>query len=151
MTHCFSPGAQNQLAAKHIPREPHFSPCPTGVCPPLPQPNTPRHFNSLQNGFRRPQTAPTWLPPQVTQLPQLKIYNSLTRTEDDFIPLDPAGKVVTWYACGPTIYEDGHAKGKKKKKKLHLDRLPPAHHARLLWLPRQVRHEHHRNRRQDHP
>ncbi|TPX18597.1 uncharacterized protein E0L32_002454 [Thyridium curvatum] len=54
---------------------------------------------------------PPWTPPTAqpdTQLPQLKIYNSLTRTKNDFVPVDPAGKVVTWYACGPTVYEDAH-------------------------------------------
>ncbi|KAG9227920.1 tRNA synthetases class I (C) catalytic domain-containing protein [Amylocarpus encephaloides] len=50
-------------------------------------------------------------PPQArpdAQLPRLKIYNSLTRSHDDFVPVDPAGKTVTWYACGPTVYEDAH-------------------------------------------
>ncbi|KAL8358567.1 hypothetical protein RB598_003027 [Gaeumannomyces tritici] len=54
---------------------------------------------------------PPWAPPQArpdTQLPRLKIYNSLTRSKDDFVPVDPTGKVVTWYACGPTVYEDAH-------------------------------------------
>ncbi|KAK4204995.1 tRNA synthetases class I (C) catalytic domain-containing protein [Triangularia verruculosa] len=53
---------------------------------------------------------PRWIAPQAhdVELPKLKIYNSLTRTKDDFIPLDPAGKTVTWYACGPTVYEDAH-------------------------------------------
>ncbi|KAK3298301.1 tRNA synthetases class I (C) catalytic domain-containing protein [Chaetomium fimeti] len=54
---------------------------------------------------------PPWVPPRAqpnAQIPQLKIYNSLTRTKDDFVPVDPTGKVVTWYACGPTVYEDAH-------------------------------------------
>ncbi|UNI16819.1 Cysteine--tRNA ligase [Purpureocillium takamizusanense] len=54
---------------------------------------------------------PPWIPPQPrpdAQLPRLKIYNSLTRSKDDFVPVDPEGKVVTWYACGPTVYEDAH-------------------------------------------
>ena len=54
---------------------------------------------------------PPWIPPQPrpdAQLPQLKIYNSLTRNKDDFVPVDPEGKAVTWYACGPTVYEDAH-------------------------------------------
>lgn len=52
-----------------------------------------------------------WIPPQGrpdVQLPRLKIYNSLTRRNDDFTTVDPTGKVVTWYACGPTVYEDAH-------------------------------------------
>ncbi|MCJ1314571.1 hypothetical protein MMC25_008253 [Agyrium rufum] len=54
---------------------------------------------------------PAWNPPQArpdAQLPRLKIYNSLTRNKDDFVPADPTGKMVTWYACGPTVYEDAH-------------------------------------------
>ncbi|KAI0857392.1 cysteinyl-tRNA synthetase [Xylaria cubensis] len=53
---------------------------------------------------------PPWTPPQPrdAQLPRLKIYNSLTRSKDDFVPVDPTGKIVTWYACGPTVYEDAH-------------------------------------------
>ncbi|KAK3692966.1 tRNA synthetases class I (C) catalytic domain-containing protein [Podospora appendiculata] len=54
---------------------------------------------------------PPWTPPQArpdAQLPRLKIYNSLTRNKDDFVPVDPTGEVVTWYACGPTVYEDAH-------------------------------------------
>ena len=38
----------------------------------------------------------------------LKVYNSLTRSKTPFVPLDPNGKVVTWYACGPTVYDDSH-------------------------------------------
>lgn len=54
---------------------------------------------------------PPWILPHVqshVQLPRLKIYNSLTRNKDSFVPADPLGKIVTWYACGPTVYEDAH-------------------------------------------
>ncbi|KAF2402855.1 cysteinyl-tRNA synthetase [Trichodelitschia bisporula] len=55
---------------------------------------------------------PLWHPPpppvEGVQLPQLKIFNSLTRMKNDFVPLDPQGKKVTWYACGPTVYDDAH-------------------------------------------
>jgi cysteinyl-tRNA synthetase len=54
---------------------------------------------------------PLWILPQArpnAQLPQLRIYNSLTRNKNTFVPIDPTGKVVTWYACGPTVYEDAH-------------------------------------------
>lgn len=46
---------------------------------------------------------PPWTPPtrhSSAQLPRLKIYNSLTKQKDDFVPLDPTGKTVTWYTCG---------------------------------------------------
>lgn len=41
------------------------------------------------------------------------MWNSLTRSKTPFIPLNPQGKKVKWYACGPTVYDDaplGHAR-----------------------------------------
>ncbi|KAL8869189.1 MAG: hypothetical protein Q9174_004454, partial [Haloplaca sp. 1 TL-2023] len=55
---------------------------------------------------------PVWhSPPQPKpeiQLPNLKIWNSLTRSKTAFVPLDSLGKRVTWYVCGPTVYDDAH-------------------------------------------
>nr|POE54175.1 putative cysteine--trna ligase [Quercus suber] len=54
---------------------------------------------------------PPWSLPKVRpdiSLPRLRVYNSLTREKNNFIPADSAGKIVTWYACGPTLYEDAH-------------------------------------------
>lgn len=55
---------------------------------------------------------PPWTPPNPpsanVHLPPLKIYNSLTRRKDRFIPTDKEGKAVTWYTCGPTVYDDAH-------------------------------------------
>ncbi|KAF3920253.1 hypothetical protein AA313_de0207766 [Arthrobotrys entomopaga] len=39
---------------------------------------------------------------------ELKLYNSLTRTKTIFNPIDSAGRKVTWYCCGPTVYDAGH-------------------------------------------
>src|SRR5690606_2102807 len=39
-------------------------------------------------------------------MPNLKIYNSLTRKKEVFQPLDPAH--VRLYACGPTVYSYAH-------------------------------------------
>ncbi|MAS88125.1 MAG: cysteine--tRNA ligase [Micavibrio sp.] len=36
----------------------------------------------------------------------LKLYNSLTRTKEDFVPIDPDN--VRLYACGPTVYDYAH-------------------------------------------
>ena len=36
----------------------------------------------------------------------LKLYNTLTRKKDAFVPLDPAH--VGIYACGPTVYDRIH-------------------------------------------
>lgn len=38
----------------------------------------------------------------------LEIYNTLTRRKERFVPLDPAGRRVTIYNCGPTIYDHFH-------------------------------------------
>ncbi|GIK00151.1 hypothetical protein Aspvir_004171 [Aspergillus viridinutans] len=51
---------------------------------------------------------PTEYPEAKSRLPPLKIWNSLTRSKNPFIPIDPEGKKVTWYACGPTVYDDSH-------------------------------------------
>jgi cysteinyl-tRNA synthetase len=37
---------------------------------------------------------------------KLKLYNTLTRTREDFVPLDPAN--VRMYVCGPTVYDFAH-------------------------------------------
>src|SRR4249919_4333514 len=36
----------------------------------------------------------------------LRLYNTLTRTKEDFAPLDPAN--VRMYVCGPTVYDFAH-------------------------------------------
>ncbi len=38
----------------------------------------------------------------------LRIYNSLTQVKEEFKPLDPAGKEVKMYVCGPTVYDEPH-------------------------------------------
>ena len=37
---------------------------------------------------------------------KLRLYNTLTRTKEDFVPLDPAN--VRMYVCGPTVYDFAH-------------------------------------------
>ena len=32
----------------------------------------------------------------------------MTKSKTPFVPLDSEGKKVTWYACGPTVYDDAH-------------------------------------------
>ena len=59
---------------------------------------------------------PAWEQPKKlpgVELPSLQIYNSLTRRKNDFVPLDPEGKKISWYACGPTVYDIAHL-GKEK-------------------------------------
>jgi len=38
----------------------------------------------------------------------LKLFNTLSRSVEDFFPLDPAGKKVGMYCCGPTVYDFAH-------------------------------------------
>ena len=55
---------------------------------------------------------PPWQPPPEpspdSDLPQLRIYNSLTKKQNRFVPIDSKNRRVTWYACGPTVYDDAH-------------------------------------------
>lgn len=39
-------------------------------------------------------------------MPELRLHNSLTRTKEVFVPLDPAH--VRLYVCGPTVYDRPH-------------------------------------------
>ncbi|GAA5914049.1 cysteine--tRNA ligase [Sporobolomyces salmoneus] len=43
--------------------------------------------------------------PEVPE-PTLKVYNSLTRSKVEFVTKKPG--VVTWYNCGPTVYDASH-------------------------------------------
>lgn len=60
----------------------------------------------------RPQ--PPWTAPEALEIgtnagrPPLRIANGLTRSKDPFAPVDPEGKVLKWYTCGPTVYDDAH-------------------------------------------
>jgi cysteinyl-tRNA synthetase len=38
----------------------------------------------------------------------LKLFNTLTRSIQEFTPRDPAGKQVGMYCCGPTVYDFAH-------------------------------------------
>jgi len=38
----------------------------------------------------------------------LELYNSMARAVEPLVPIDPAGKRVSLYVCGPTIYNYGH-------------------------------------------
>ncbi|WFD02732.1 cysteine--tRNA ligase [Malassezia obtusa] len=48
-----------------------------------------------------------WVTPQPTEPePKLHVYNSLTRSKDPFVPM--RARHVTWYNCGPTVYDASH-------------------------------------------
>ena len=38
----------------------------------------------------------------------LKLFNTLSRSVQEFVPLDPAGRQVGLYCCGPTVYDFAH-------------------------------------------
>ena len=38
----------------------------------------------------------------------LRLFNTLTRAVEDFVPLDAARRRVGLYCCGPTVYDFGH-------------------------------------------
>ncbi len=45
---------------------------------------------------------------------KLKLYNTLTRKKQEFIPLDKEGKKVGFYGCGPTVYWYQHIGGMRR-------------------------------------
>ena len=49
---------------------------------------------------------PAWSPPSGSGEVKLKLYNSLTRQKEVFVPQN--GNLVTWYNCGPTVYDASH-------------------------------------------
>lgn len=50
---------------------------------------------------------PTWQAPiPVQAAPKLRLYNSLTRQKEEFVPAN--GNNVNWYSCGPTVYDASH-------------------------------------------
>src|SRR6185503_10122105 len=38
----------------------------------------------------------------------LKLFNTLTRSVQEFAPLDPAGEKAGIYCCGPTVHDVAH-------------------------------------------
>jgi len=50
-----------------------------------------------------------WYPPSGDGQALLKLYNSLVDEKVPFIPAAGAGsKQISWYACGPTVYDSAH-------------------------------------------
>ncbi|XP_051919856.1 cysteine--tRNA ligase, cytoplasmic isoform X1 [Hippocampus zosterae] len=71
-----------------------------------------RHITSLQQDLspdssrKGKRVQPQWSPPSGTDVPRLRLYNSLTRAKELFVPQN--GNKVTWYSCGPTVYDASH-------------------------------------------
>lgn len=68
--------------------------------------SAPRLFGS-SSAMTTPAAQPPWLAPLRASPPPLRVQNGLTRTKDVFQPSRPDG-VVTWYNCGPTVYDASH-------------------------------------------
>ena len=52
------------------------------------------------------RTQPPWKEPHPGKPGELKVWNSLTRSKTPFKSIEE-GK-VSWYSCGPTVYDDAH-------------------------------------------
>ena len=77
-------------------------------------------FGYLQKSINMPSCAPglccqpvkvegraKWYPPENnSDLPKLKVHNSLNDRLDLFVPR--VNRTVTWYTCGPTVYDSNH-------------------------------------------
>lgn len=48
----------------------------------------------------------SWIQPASRPLPQLFLHNSLTKQKTLFVP--SKGNFVSWYVCGPTVYDKSH-------------------------------------------
>ncbi|KAK0136729.1 Cysteine--tRNA ligase, cytoplasmic [Merluccius polli] len=72
-----------------------------------------RHIAALQqdlspqsSSIKGKRTQPPWTAPAGTVVAQLRLYNSLTRNKELFVPQN--GNRVLWYSCGPTVYDASH-------------------------------------------
>lgn len=52
------------------------------------------------------RSQPCWNPPDSKPRRTLRLYNSLTRQKEEFVP--QTGNRVYWYSCGPTVYDASH-------------------------------------------
>lgn len=50
-----------------------------------------------------------WFPPEAGKETPLMLYNSLVDKKTEFVPIGGQGsKSITWYTCGPTVYDSAH-------------------------------------------
>ena len=47
-------------------------------------------------------------PPPAIRTMGLRLFNTLSRMVEEFVPRDSAGRRVGMYCCGPTVYDDAH-------------------------------------------
>ncbi|KAF2077550.1 hypothetical protein CYY_001168 [Polysphondylium violaceum] len=60
---------------------------------------------TLESKNKKDKGHPEWHRPSGVETP-LMVMNSLTSTKTPFVTKD--GKSITWYACGPTVYDASH-------------------------------------------
>ncbi|CAL1546078.1 unnamed protein product, partial [Lymnaea stagnalis] len=63
-------------------------------------------FLNQNTSLKMKRVQPKWDPPSGEGKPKLSLYNSLTRHKEVFVP--QSGNTVTWYNCGPTVYDASH-------------------------------------------
>ncbi|KAI8988022.1 cysteinyl-tRNA synthetase [Mycotypha africana] len=63
-------------------------------------------MSSAEATSTKTRQQPKWHVPSRSEVPVLKFQNSLTKTKTEFIP--KCGRRVTWYNCGPTVYDASH-------------------------------------------
>jgi len=44
----------------------------------------------------------------IGQTPKLRVVNSFTKEKEVFVPRHLDRNSVTWYMCGPTVYDQSH-------------------------------------------
>lgn len=66
-----------------------------------------KKFTNILSAMEGKISQPKWYKPaSPTATPKLKLYNSLTRTKEEFLPI--SNSRVSWYSCGPTVYDSAH-------------------------------------------
>lgn len=68
-----------------------------------------KKLSSLVNKMEQKVTQPKWYQPTTSSAYKpatLKLYNSLTRAKEEFVPI--RNDRVSWYSCGPTVYDSAH-------------------------------------------
>ena len=75
-----------------------------------------------------------------SERPTLKLYNTLTRSKADFVPID--ADRVRMYACGPTVYDFAHI-GNARPVIVLVPLAPVNVHARVVVVAEYAKSEPH--------
>ncbi|KAF3919080.1 hypothetical protein ABW21_db0204248 [Orbilia brochopaga] len=100
LAHSYRPGGAVITASSSLALRQHRAP------PSLPL-WLPRRMTTTTISGKQKVEQPPWRAP-ASYATELKLFNSLTRTKTLFYPISGSGKKVTWYCCGPTVYDAGH-------------------------------------------